>query len=146
MNSVVEHVGRWNFKNDEIWWNMEHRSEKKTSSRSVVVQNICHFFYHYFFEMIQFDESICHMGGSTTNIPTFHLLLNFPASRLPCYDRNQPGSMGLPQGWCRGIPAGTTPGKVIWTNENDDLWSSEFSFFLLFFLKNLSIQVNLFLL
>ena len=61
--------------------------------------------------MIQFDEHICHMGGSTTNIPTFHLLLNFPASRLPCYDRNQPGSMGLPQGWCWGIPAGRTQGK-----------------------------------
>ena len=92
------------------------------------------FFCHYFFEMIQFDEHICQMGGETTK------------SRLPCYDRNQPGSMGLPQGWCRGIPAGTTPGKVIWTNENDDLWSSEFLFFFLFFLKNLSIQVNLFLL
>ena len=64
-NSVVEHVGRWKFKNDEIWWNMEHRSEKKTSPR-LWFKIFFTVFYHYFFEMIQFDEHICQMVGETT--------------------------------------------------------------------------------
>lgn len=123
-NSVVEHVGRWKFKTfkyDEIWWNME-LPRKKTWDRLIVTSDSN--------PKPPKKSPVLPLVDNhpfTSIVDNHQQHPNFPPkSRLPCHDRNQPGSMGLPQGWCRG-----NPGKVIWKWWPLKQWI--FVFFLFFF-------------